>query len=334
MTDFAAKSADHERMKPPGGGPIHGLRCPLTSTRPTSRDLFVSARDGLRLYARDLGPLDSRALPVVCLPGLARTSADFHSLAAVLASDETTARRVIAVDYRGRGRSEWDPDWRRYDVRVELEDVLQVLTAAGVEEAIFVGTSRGGLISMGLGAVRPTLLRGVVLNDIGPVVDPRGLVRIRSYIGKLPTPRDFREAAENLRRISEAQFPAWADTEWEILARGTWTETEGRLMLAYDPKLMETVAAMDMEASLPNLWPLFEGLNHVPVLVLRGEHSDILGAETLQRMSEVHPMLEAVTVPGQGHAPLLEGDLIKRIARFVTEIEERHALPSQCSAVP
>ena len=302
-----------------------GPRCPLTSICAVPRDLFVSAADGLRLYARDLGPLDSKAIPVVCLPGLARTSADFHSLAAVLASDETRARRVIAVDYRGRGRSAWDPDWRRYDVRVELEDVLQVLTAAGVEEAILVGTSRGGLISMGLGAVRPTLLRGVVLNDIGPVIDPRGLVRIRSYIGKLPTPRDFREAADFLRRISQAQFPAWTDNEWDILARGTWTETEGRLMLAYDPSLMKSVAAMDIESPLPTLWPLYEGLNHVPVLVLRGEHSDILGAETLERMRKVHPMFEAVTVPGQGHAPLLEGDLITRIVRFVTEIDGRDA---------
>jgi pimeloyl-ACP methyl ester carboxylesterase len=290
-----------------------------------SRDLFVSAADGLRLYAHDQGPLDSRAIPVVCLPGLARTSADFHSLSAALAGDETRSRRVISVDYRGRGRSEWDRDWRRYDVRVELEDVLQVLTAAGIEEAIFVGTSRGGFIGMGLGAVRPALLRGVVLNDSGPVIEARGLVRIRGYVGKLPTPRDFREAAEILRRISEAQFPAWTGSEWETLARGTWNETESGLMLAYDPKLMETMAELDVEAPLPNLWPLFEGLKHVPVLALRGEHSDILAAETLNRMGEAHPMLEAVTVPGQGHAPLIEGDVIKRIARFVTEVEGRVA---------
>jgi pimeloyl-ACP methyl ester carboxylesterase len=298
----------------------------LSSTRFPSRDFFVSAADGLRLYALDLGPLDSNAMPVVCLPGLARTSADFHSLAFALASDETRPRRVISADYRGRGRSEWDRDWRRYDVRVELDDVLQILTAAGIEEAIFVGTSRGGLIAMGVGAVRPALLRGVVLNDIGPVIDPGGLVRIRGYVGKLAPPRDFREAAENLRRMSEAQFPAWTDRDWETLARGTWKETDGGLMLAYDPNLMQTVAAMDLAAPLPSLWPLFEGLSHVPVLALRGEHSDILEAKTLERMGEVHPMLEAVTVPGQGHAPLIEGDLIKRIARFVAETESRDAL--------
>src|SRR3712207_6605566 len=131
------------------------------------RDLFVSAADGLRLYARDYGPDAGAALPVVCLPGLARTSEDFHDLAQALSADPRRPRRVLALDYRGRGRSEWDPDWRNYDVRVELNDVLQVLAAAGIDKAVFVGTSRGGLIVMALGAVRPTLLAGAVLNDVG-----------------------------------------------------------------------------------------------------------------------------------------------------------------------
>src|SRR3954469_1440083 len=142
------------------------------------RDLFVSAADGLRLYARDYGPDAGGALPVVCLSGLARSSEDFHDLARALSSDEARPRRVLSLDYRGRGRSEWDRDWRNYDVRVELDDTLQILTAAGVEEAVFVGTSRGGLIAMGLSAVRPALLRGVVLNDVGPVIESGGLVRI------------------------------------------------------------------------------------------------------------------------------------------------------------
>ena len=285
------------------------------------RDLFVSSMDGLKIYARDQGPLASAALPVVCLPGLARSSADFHSLGGALAGDEARPRRVLSIDYRGRGRSEWDRDWQRYDVRVELEDVLQVLTAAGIEEAVFVGTSRGGLIAMGLGALRPGLLRGAVLNDIGPVIERQGLVRIRSYVGKVPTPRDFRHGAEILRQISGAQFPAWTDAEWDLLARGTWTDRESGLVLAYDPKLMNALATTDPEAPIPELWPLFEGLKHVPVLVLRGEHSDILSAETLGRMQGAHSRLEALTVAGQGHAPLLEGGLVGRIMRFVLETE-------------
>jgi pimeloyl-ACP methyl ester carboxylesterase len=125
-------------------------------------------------------------LPVVCLPGLSRHSADFHELALALASDDDHPRRVLALDYRGRGRSDRDPNWRNYDVRVELNDVLQVLAATGVEQAVFVGTSRGGLITMALSAAQPAMIRAAVLNDIGPVIEGRGLARIRGYVGKLP----------------------------------------------------------------------------------------------------------------------------------------------------
>ena len=293
------------------------------------RDLFVSSTDGLRLYARDQGPLTSDAVPVVCLPGFARTSADFNSLAAHLANDPVRPRRVLSVDYRGRGRSEWDKDWRRYDIRVELEDVLQVLVAAGIEEAIFVGTSRGGLITMGLGALRPTLLRGVVLNDIGPVIEASGLARIRGYIGKLPSPRRYEHAVEILKSVLGSQFPELGDAGWDVLARGTWLESGNGLVLAYDPKLMNALASIDPAAPPPTLWPLFEALKHVPVLVLRGAHSDILSAATVEQMQAIHPSLEATTVPGQGHAPLLEGDVVERISHFIAATEAAGARGGQ-----
>ena len=285
------------------------------------RDLVVSAADGLRLYARDYGPDTGGALPVVCLPGLARTSEDFHELARALGTDPDRPRRVLALDYRGRGRSEWDRDWRRYDVRVELNDTLQVLAAAGVEKAAFVGTSRGGLITMALSAVRPTLLGGAVLNDVGPVIEPKGLARIRGYVGKLPAPRSMAEAGEILRGLFGAQFPALTDSQWQKQARGTWREDQGRLVLNYDPNLMNTLEDLDPDMPLPDLWPFFEGLGGVPVLVIRGSHSDLLSAETLRRMKEQHPRLTALTVEGQGHAPLIDGDLIGAIAQLVAEAE-------------
>ena len=293
------------------------------------QDLFVSASDGLKLYTRDYGSRLSEALPVVCLPGLARTSGDFHELALALSGDRQAPRRVLALDYRGRGRSEWDKDWRRYDVRVELTDVLQVLTVAGIEEAVFVGTSRGGLITMAIGAARPTLLRGAVLNDIGPVIDGKGLVRIRGYVGKLPEPRSFSEAGQVLKQISDAQFPTFADADWEKMARGTWREAEGRLVLAYDPSLMKTLESIDLEAPLPVLWPLFEGLKGVPVLALRGANSDLLAAATLDEMRRRHPRLDAITVPDQGHAPILDGDLIERIRAFVRMVEGGDGSPGR-----
>jgi pimeloyl-ACP methyl ester carboxylesterase len=288
------------------------------------RDLFVSAGDGLKLHARDYGPRASAMLPVVCLPGMARNAVDFHDLAVALAEEDKRPRRVLALDYRGRGRSEWDRDWRRYDLKVEMNDVLHVLAAAGVHEAVLVGTSRGGLLAMMLSAARPSLIRGAVLNDAGPVVEAKGLVRLRGYVGKIPTPRDYGEGAEILRRLSDAQFPAFGDGEWDAAARGTWNEDgRGKLTLAYDPAIARTLESIDPEAPLPSVWPFFEGLARVPLLVLRGEHSDILSAETLAAMAKGHPDLEQVVVSGQGHAPMLAGrDLVQRIRRFVVRAEE------------
>jgi pimeloyl-ACP methyl ester carboxylesterase len=285
------------------------------------RDLLVSAADGLRLYARDYGPDIGDALPVVCLPGFARTSEDFHDLARALSTDPHQPRRVLALDYRGRGRSEWDRNWRNYDVRVELNDTLQVLAAAGIEKAAFVGTSRGGLITMALSAARPTLLGGAVLNDVGPVIETTGLIRIRSYVGKLPAPRSTNEASRILRHLSGAQFPRLTDAQWEKQARGTWREDQGCLVLNYDPNLMNSLEALDLETPLPDLWPLFEGLGGIPVLAIRGGHSDLLSAETLRQMKKRHPRLTALTVEDQGHAPVIDGDLIDAIAQLVAEAE-------------
>jgi pimeloyl-ACP methyl ester carboxylesterase len=287
----------------------------------TYRDLFVSAADGLRLYTRDYNPGTAGTLPVVCLSGLTRSSEDFHELAVALSRDAARPRRVLALDYRGRGRSDWDKDWRNYDVKIELNDVLQVLTVAGVEKAIFVGTSRGGLITMALSAVRPTLIAGAVLNDIGPVLEARGLMRIRGYVGKLPTPRTMQEAVHILQQASAAEFPAFTDEQWQALVRVTWREADGQLVLNYDPNLMKTLEAADPEAPLPDLWPLFEGLKPFPLLVIRGEQSDLLSGETVQAMQARHQRLTAITVPGQGHAPALDGNLVQRIERFVREVE-------------
>ncbi|HEY7383233.1 MAG TPA: alpha/beta hydrolase [Beijerinckiaceae bacterium] len=292
-------------------------------------DLFVSAGDGLRLYARVYGPRAADTVPVVCLPGLARTSADFHDLALALASDQRRPRRVLAVDYRGRGRSEYDRNWRNYDIRVELDDLLQVLTVAAVGEAVFIGTSRGGLITLALSAARPTLLRGVVLNDVGPVIEGKGLARIRGYVGKLPAPRDYTEGGEILKRISNAQFPRATDEDWEILARATWREAKGRLVPDYDVALQKTLEHVDFETPLPPLWHLFAGLAHVPVLAIRGANSDLLSAETLEAMARAHPDLETVTVADQGHVPALRGrDMIQRIKRFVLKVEDGTAQPA------
>ncbi len=291
------------------------------------RDLFVTASDGLRLYSRDYGPLSGTALPVVCLSGLARNSEDFHTLAEALSTDAARPRRVLALDYRGRGRSDWDADWTHYDISTELNDVLQVLAAAGIEKAVFIGTSRGGLITMALNAARPELLAGVVLNDVGPVIEAKGLIRIRNYVGKLPSPNTFEEASHILKQLSGAQFPAFGPEQWMSMARGTWHETNGRLVLNYDPNLMKPLQALDLEAPMPDLWHLFDGLASIPVLAIRGENSDLLSAQTLAEMRARHPNLAAMIAPGQGHAPLLAGSLIHAIEALILEAEASLSSP-------
>lgn len=284
---------------------------------------FVTARDGLRLHVRDYIPTaPARALPVVCLPGLARTAADFHALALDLVADEKRPRRVLAVDYRGRGASERDRNWRNYDVRVELDDLMQALAALGVERAIFIGTSRGGLITMAMAAARPAAIAAAVLNDIGPVIEARGLMRIRGYIGKLPSPRTIEEAVDILRRLQDAQFPELTDAEWHEMAAATWRQdADGRLLPDYDPALLKTLEALDLESKLPELWPLFGGLAGVPVLALRGANSDILSPDTLARMRAAHERLEAVEIPAQGHAPLTSHKDVRRpILSFIRHL--------------
>ena len=284
--------------------------------------IFISAPDGLRLHARCRGRRSEPAVPVVCLPGLARTAADFDVLAESLANRPGHPRRVVALDYRGRGNSEYDRNPANYSFQIELADVLAVVTALDCWPAIFVGTSRGGILAMLLAAVRPTALAGVVLNDIGPLIEPKGLMRIKGYVGKLPQPRSFEEGAEILRRLFDAQFPKLGPDDWLAYARRTFKQEDGKLVPSYDVKLANTMQGINFEKPLPPLWKEFDALRNVPVMVIRGENSDILSAETVAAMRARRPALETVTVPDQGHPPLLTApDLIRRVAGFVATCE-------------
>lgn len=278
----------------------------------TSR--FVTAQDGLRLHARDYGDAASSLLPVVCLPGLSRPAEDFDLLARAIARQ---GRRVLALDYRGRGLSAWDPNPKNYDLRVESNDIADVLTALGVTRAVFVGTSRGGLHIMLLGALRPAFLAGAVLNDIGPVIAPEGLRRIKGYIGKAPPLTDWADAVRAMKLIADGRFTGLSEEDWIAYARLTFEERGGGIVSRYDPGLMVGLAALDLD-NVPELWPQFDGLAHLPLMVVRGANSDLLGADTVAAMLDRHPGAELVEVAGQGHAPLLrDAPTIARIAAFV-----------------
>lgn len=283
-------------------------------------DLFTTSQDGLKLHARRWGTDRPTRCPVVCLPGLARTTADFEDIAERLTS--SGERAVYAFDYRGRGLSDYDPNWKNYDFKIEIGDVLDQLTALHIGEAIFFGTSRGGILTMLTATMRPTALKGAIINDIGPVINGKGLARIKSYVGKLPQPRNFDEAVDILKRISSTQFPNLTDAQWLTFAQRTWTEANGKLVPSYDVNLMRTLELVDLEAPLPELWPQFEALKHVPVLVLRGAHSDILSPETAQEMVRRLPDCTLCEVPFEGHAPMLfDEETQHRVEGFVARID-------------
>src|SRR5919198_1477388 len=212
--------------------------------------LFVTAQDGLRLHVRAHGARTSTALPVVCLPGLARTAVDFESLAPTLSNN----RQVLAVDYRGRGKSDYDHNPANYNLQVELADLLAVLTAFGIGRAVFIGTSRGGILTMLLAVARPTAIAGCVLNDIGPVIELTGLMRIKGYVGKLPQPASFREAADVLQHRFGSHFPKWSDADWLSFAHRTFKEEAERIVPDYDPALATVLASVSPERPLPPLW--------------------------------------------------------------------------------
>jgi pimeloyl-ACP methyl ester carboxylesterase len=287
---------------------------------------FITAPDGLKLHVRDYGDRRHGRLPIVCLPGLSRTAEDFAPLATAISGHATEPRRVLALDYRGRGLSDYDRNPGHYAIHVELADVIAVLVACGATPAVFVGTSRGGILAMTLATRQPGAIAGVVLNDIGPVIEAQGLKRIRGYLGKLPEPRTFEEGADILRRISQANFPNLGAADWMTAARLRWREQNGRLVATYDPALSRNFAAMNLDRPIPSMWPHFEALAGVPVMVIRGAYSDVLSSETVAAMKTRHPALDVLEIADQGHAPLLaEPNVIARIAQFAAKCDAAHA---------
>lgn len=283
-------------------------------------DIFFTSRDGLRLYARHYRAPGSERRPVLCLPGLTRNVRDFHDLATALARPDETGRNVYAIDSRGRGRSQYDADWRNYSILVELNDVLDFMALKGLHRAAIVGTSRGGLIAMLMGALRPAALGAVVLNDVGPVLEREGLSRIVAYVGRIPLPADWDEAAQLVADLHHKHFTAVPVNQWHEIARQLYNDDNGLPAAAYDPNISKALSIID--GPTPELWPQFLSLAKLPVLALRGANSDILSAATLEAMRQRHPRLEAVTVRGQGHAPLLkDAATIATVADFLARTD-------------
>ena len=262
--------------------------------------------DELSLYARDYAGAEGAArLPVIAIHGLTRNSADFGTVAPLIAA---TGRRVLALDVRGRGRSDRAADPMTYQPPVYAKDVLALLDQAGVGRAVFLGTSMGGLITMALTAMAPDRVAAAILNDIGPEVAPEGLARIASYTGQTVEIRSWDDAADYARRTNGAALPHYGPDDWLAFARRVFREgPDGVPVLDYDPDITVPMRAAGKDALVPDLWPAFRNLAEGrKLLLVRGATSDLLSSDIAGRMREAAPEMKFVEVPGVGHAPMLD----------------------------
>ena len=297
-------------------------------------DIYYTSRDGLRLHARRYAASSGtgrHTRPVICLPGLTRNGRDFHDLAIALSKRSHTPRTIYTLDYRGRGLSDFDPDWRNYALPIEMLDVIDFITLTGLQDAALIGTSRGGLISMLLAAAQPTAVGAVVLNDIGPVIEHEGMARISGYVGRVPLPISWPDAARMMRELNRRHFPEISEAVWEDVARQWYNEKNGKPAPGYDSNLGNALSVLDRP--MPTLWPQFEALKRVPLMVVRGENSDILTAQTVDEMRRQHPAMATVTVPNQGHAPLLKDPTTtEAIRHFLTAADAGRQFATLASA--
>jgi pimeloyl-ACP methyl ester carboxylesterase len=286
----------------------HGEGEPRLATQDDERPGSVQRNwqsGGLALQARDYdaaaGP--SRT-PVICLHGLTRNSRDFTDLAAMIAGG---GRRVLAVDVRGRGRSGWDPNPLNYHVFTYAWDVANLMDALAIRHAHFVGTSMGGLIVMALASLRPDLVAGAVLNDVGPEIGADGLARISAYVGQPLTVKSWDEAADYVNRQNAKAFPGYAREDWLRMARRLFVEdNQGVPSLDYDPAIAVLLrGAPGIPA--PDLWPLWHTLSAGrPLLLLRGALSDLLEPSIVARMRDTAPHMAYAEIADVGHAPMLD----------------------------
>ena len=265
----------------------------------SGRDGYWTSDDGLQLHYRDYaGPLDRP--PVLCLHGLTRNARDFDNLAERLAGDW----RVITVDFRGRGQSDYDPDPNRYIPPTYAKDVLQLMNHLSIPEAAFIGTSLGGVVAMIIAAIAPERIAGALLNDVGPQLSAAGIERIRTYVGKPVLFASWDDAAQGFAAKYGDVHPAYGDEEWLAYAKRVARQTDGGIELDYDMAVAKPFMAMDENtASAIDAWPLFRALSGRPVTILRGALTDLLSAEVAERMRQEVPGAELVTVPDVGHPP-------------------------------
>jgi pimeloyl-ACP methyl ester carboxylesterase len=280
-------------------------------------DIHWWSNDGVRLHARDY-PGDADAVPLVCVPGLTRNARDF----AEFGQRWSGKRRVIAVDLRGRGESGYAKDAMTYVPLTYVQDIEALLGEQGIERFAMVGTSLGGIVTMLLAGPARGRLAGALINDIGPAIEAGGLTRIRSYVGKASSWPTWLHAARAVQDTNRDVYPEWGLEQWLAMAKRTHRlSSSGRVVLDYDMRIAEPFRVPGAEAG-PDMWSALAGLSGLPVTIVRGGRSDLLGAETAARMAASLPGAELVTVAGIGHTPTLaEPDVDAAIGRLLARLD-------------
>ncbi|MGZ8290324.1 MAG: alpha/beta fold hydrolase [Telluria sp.] len=289
---------------------------------PNFSEITYTSTDGLALYARDYASHGGPArLPVICIHGLTRNSGDFDELAPWIAAQ---GRRVIAVDVRGRGHSAFDPNPAHYNPMVYANDIIKLAHDLGIERAVFVGTSMGGLITMTLAMRKRSLIAAAVLNDVGPVLSEKGLARIAGYAGKGATLGSWHQAAEYIRNINQSAFPENSMDEWAKWAKRAFTENpQGELVLRYDPNIAQPIHTGKLKtASMMSKYAFRRLARSRPTLLVRGALSDLVEQEQASYMRRAAPAMHYAEVPNVGHAPMLtEAPAQEAIRTFLSQVD-------------
>ena len=280
-------------------------------------DEFFTNTDGLKQHYRDYDTAPAGAPTVLCMAGLTRNAKDFGYIAGHLAD----RCRLVCVEQRGRGLSDWDPDPSRYAPVTYVGDMMALLQHLDQDSVITIGTSLGGLMTIMMNAMHPGVIKAAIINDIGPEIDPAGIARIKSYVGVGTPPSTWEAAVAAVKAANPNVYPGFTDDDWVDFTKLLFVDEDGKPVVQYDPAIRQNFDSQD-DQSAPDLWPIFGLMHKVPMVVLRGELSDILAAETLERMARDHPDLTAVTVPDVGHVPLMKEQITHEaidslIARFL-----------------
>ena len=279
-------------------------------------DRYYTNRDGLRLHYRDYPGSEDKP-PLLCLHGLTRNARDF----AELAERFSPRFRVLPLDFRGRAASDYDPLPARYLPPTYTYDVIELLDQLGIPNAVFVGTSLGGLVTMLMAVMAPQRIAGAILNDVGPDVHPGGIDRILTYVGKDVRFASWDDAARTIAGNYGASFDRYTHEDWVRMAKRNCREENGEIRFDYDMAIAEPFRTAGPAPDV-DLWPLFRALGTKPLLIVRGEKSDLLTAATAKRMIEAAPGARLVTVKGVGHAPELnEPEAVEAIEGFLASLD-------------